>query len=146
MLLPAELAFQRTSEELKDIWQGRLLTHTHGPVRQLMMSILAHSWPDHVNVLFMACIPDFVGIERPFFSSCGRIMKDGTIVADVMPQTGGVQRRQQIFKSEESYQTMLRLIADKLKFTDPDRVEFFAKARAWLVADFRVGPNGQRIA
>lgn len=132
-------------EELRQSWQGRLLTQTGGQVAAVVLSMIAHSWPDDFEWLLRACFPGYRALARPMYVSCGKIAPSGRIVADLLPKEGPKLWKTHVFASEAEMQGCFRQLADILKLNDKDRIEMFKMVKRWLVADWRVMPDGSKI-
>lgn len=127
-------------QEIRETWQGRVLTGTTGDMNAVVMSMLAHSFDEAMPVLLTA-VYGRIGIELPGLCSAGRINKAGRIVADLALRDGRIVKDHRIFMSERAMRDVLRRLADKLKLDDGDRLQFFICARKWVVADRRLDPN-----
>lgn len=139
--------------DLRDGWKGRLLrltcerTGLVGRVRArsslgaVAMSVLSHSYDRELLALMAACFPSFFSIDPPFLCSAGRIDKAGRIVADIIFYPDRMPTRQvPIFKNIIDMETNWRRLADRIRCSDPERLEMFAAIKAWVVADYRLDP------
>lgn len=140
--------------ELREGWKGRLLrltcerTGLVGRVRArsslgaVAMSVLGHSYDRQLLALMAACFPPFFSIDPPFLCSAGRIDKAGRIIADIVFYPDYMPTRQVvIFKNVFEMETCWRRLADRIRCSDPDRLEMFAALKAWVVADMRLDPT-----
>lgn len=129
--------------DLRATWQARVLGQATGTTFAVVMSVLAHSFPDAMYPLLHALIPNWEGDPfGPYLSTCGKVAKNHTIVADVVyPNTGRVEKDAVLYLSETHLRDDMRRLADKLKLADRDRAEFFTAIRNWVVADRRLDPN-----
>ena len=129
--------------DLRASWQVRALSVAVGTNIPVVMSILGHSFPDALPVVMNLVIPNWDGeAPGPFLITCGKIAKTGAVVADVVdPKTGIIHKDHVLYTSEIVLRDNMRSIADTLKLSDRDRLEFFTAVRAWVVADRRLDPN-----
>jgi len=142
----------REARELADMWQGRALRETVKTKLGLVIcSAFCHAYQaEHLLILLQVVFPGFQEVKAPQLSSCGKIRKDGKIVADVAIEYGMTSLGQRyikreekgvvIFTSLEGMQSECRRLADKLKLRDDDRRQFFTVMRNWVVADTRLDP------
>ena len=134
--LEKKLAF-----DLRAAWQAKVLVGTTGPARMVVMSVLAHAYDEAVFSLCAVAFPDFDGSLRPpFLTTAGKIDKAGRIVADMVDERGVIHKDTVLFPTEISLRDAFRKLADRLKLSDPDRIELFKCAQAWVVADRRLDP------
>jgi hypothetical protein len=135
---------RRHAEDLRQTWQGRLLAHTQRKaLGGVVLSMLAHYFDDTdcMPVLMRAVFPGFQSIRTPFICSCAKVAKNGTVVVDVCWTNGRIRKDMVIFRSFNDMQSKLRRLADRVKLTDQERLEFFAVAQRWVVADRRLDPT-----
>jgi len=137
------LSPRRHADDLRQTWQGRMLAYTHDKViRNVVLSILANYFEtDVVLVLLKAVFPDFEGVKAPFICSAARVNKAGFVVADMVARDHGLIKNIIIFHNLNHMKEVLRRLADKMKLTDQERIEFFTVARKWVVADQRLDPT-----
>lgn len=133
--------FRRHAQDLRGTWQGRLLAETSGDLSLVVMSILAHNFDEAFIVLCHVVFPGFEGLKLPGFVSAAKVNKAGQVVADFATVNGVIEKDFVVFKSEMQMTAVLRKLADVMKFTDQERIEFFVAARRWLVADRRLDPT-----
>lgn len=135
--LEKKLAF-----DLRASWQARTLGESTGVTFAVVMSVLAHSFPDAMDTLLRALMPNWDGKPLgPYLSTCGKIAKNNTVVADVIYPDGRIEKDAVLYLSEIHLRDDMRRLADKLKLVDRDRAEFFTAIRNWVVADRRLDPN-----
>jgi hypothetical protein len=128
--------------DLRGSWQCRGLVETTGPARMVVLSVLAHTLETAVVTLCFAAFADFDGsLPLPALTTAAKIDKTGAVVADVCDRSGGIHKDQVLFKTEIEMRDAFRRLADRLKLSDPDRVEMFKYAQAWVVADRRLDPT-----
>lgn len=146
----ADLDVRRHAQDLRETWQARALAATlrqeeyAAPVDKLgmcMLSLMAHNYDDALPVLLRVINPYFVSIGAPFLCSAAKIAKTGHVMADMIGREGRKFRNQALFRSTRAMEREFRIFADKLKFTDSERIELFAAVRRWVVCDFRLDPN-----
>ena len=130
--------------DLPGSWQVRAIAYLRGrPFHAVMLSVIAHTYETEgaIAVLTMAD-PDYCGrVPTPTLLSCGKVDKDGSIVADVGERDGSISKDQLIFTSKIQMRDIFRQLADRLKLNDADRIEMFKCAERWLVADRRYDPT-----
>lgn len=146
-----DLAWKRHHDELRAMWQGKLLLHVHEKsdrkLAAVVLSMIAHAYPfDAMVTLMKVCFPGFQNIRPPFYASAGKIMKGGEIAADLRQRDGTTVRNTFVFNSLTEYESAMRTLADELVLSDDDRVAFFAIVKKWIVADFRLDPNRTEAA
>lgn len=134
-----ELDRRQHAMALRELWQARVLAGSRGKLAAVVLSMLAHSWPDQIETLCRVVFPGFRGIRQPFFASCGKILKSGEVVAD-LAINDDITRHALVFSSKRDMEADLRALADRLKLTDKDRTQFFDCARRWIVCDFGRDP------
>jgi hypothetical protein len=132
----ARLAF-----DLRATWQGRTLAAATGKTGAVLLSVLAHNYDDALLPLLQVVFPGFTSISAPFFSTAGKVVKSGHIVADMVTRTGKVQKNFPVYINEIEMRDDFRRLADGLKLNDADRTELFAAVKRWVVADRRLDPN-----
>jgi hypothetical protein len=146
-----ELSAYRHAEELRQTWQGRLLAATatdslrvpSNLLQAIILSILAHCFDDTdaMPVLLRVLFPGFESLAPPFVCSIAHIDKAGRVVADTLDRNGWARHRDTVlFMSAGELQAVMRGVADKLKFSDFDRRDFFKCVQMWCMADHRRDP------
>lgn len=136
--LERKLAF-----DLRGSWQVRALANSTGTTFAVVMSVLAHSFPDAMPVVMHLLIPNWDGKPiGPYLITAGKIAKNGTVVADVaFPKSDRIEKDAVLYESEVHLRDDMRRLADNLKLADRDRIEFFTAIKNWVVADRRLDPN-----
>lgn len=134
------------SDQLRDSWQGRMLEYVRhqeqlGPV---VLSLLADNFDETMPFLLRAVFPDATGVRAPFYCSNPKINKRGHIVADMIERDGRKTLQKVIFTSERQMEAVFRVLADRLKLDDGDRVDLFDCVRHWVKADQRLDPTMDR--
>jgi hypothetical protein len=123
------------------MWEAKVLLGADKRLARVAMSIISHYWGDdatRLKALFGLVWPGFTGIKTPFLASCGRILRDGTVRADVVTDDGhGIVRNLKLFDTLTDLQSAFRRIADRLKLNDADRVDLFAAIQNWITVDYR---------
>jgi hypothetical protein len=131
----ATLAF-----DLRASWQGRVLVEAKGFARMVVVSVLCHTFEEAVPILCAQVFPDFDGsLKGPILTSAAKIAKTGAVVADITDHNGTQERV--LFTSELQMRDAFRRLADRLKLSDPDRIELFKCVQRWVVADRRLDPT-----
>ena len=144
---------ERIGKHLDGSWQARTLAKAaervdlqHVQARNLfgaiLLSMLAHRFDDDQEFLvLMHCVfPFFVGITGPIVCSIGSINKSSCVVADTF-DAGKTYRKVVLFLSVKQFEGTCRKFCDKMRFSDQERIEFFAMVKSWLAADERLDPS-----
>lgn len=132
--------------DLRHTWQGRALAEAQGRMMLVVSSMLAHAYDEAMAVMFRVVKPKCWDayqqtLRTPFLCSAGKIWKDGTIVADAILFDGALKQRKVMFSSSRDFEYECRKLADRLKLSDKERVEFFIVAKNWVVCDYRIDPT-----
>jgi hypothetical protein len=127
--------------DLRASWQARALAEAKGQTAMVLLSVLAHTYEEALVVLLPIVFPGFIEPSLPCLSSCGKIAKNGAIVADVIRKDHQVKKDAVIYSSDTAFQNDFRRLADRLQLNDADRTEMFKCVQRWLVADRRLDPN-----
>jgi hypothetical protein len=128
--------------DLRGSWQCRALIATTGPARMVMLSVLAHTLEQAVVTLCYAAFADFDGsLPLPSLTTAAKIDKSGAVVADVCDRAGVIHKGEKLFKTEIEMRDAFRRLADRMKLSDPDRIEMFKYVQRWVVADRRLDPT-----
>lgn len=139
---PATKALEATiAFDLHASWQARVLAGSGGHLGAVVLSVLAHSFDDAMPTLLRIVFPGFTSIAAPFYCSAARVDKTGAIVADVVRTNGMILKDAVVFQNEMQMRDTFRQLADRLKLSDPDRIELFKCAQRWVVADRRLDPT-----
>lgn len=134
--IEASMAF-----DLRASWQARVLAGSGGHLGAVVLSVLAHNYDEAMPTLLRLVFPGFTSIAAPFYCTAGKVDKAGRVVADVVTRTGEIVKDAEVFASEEKLRDEFRRLADRLKLSDPDRIELFKCVQRWVVADRRLDPN-----
>jgi hypothetical protein len=135
-----DLDWHREAKQLRESWQGRVLAAACGHTQVVVLSVLAHNFDGAVLTLCEVVFPGFEGL-RSGLVSAGRVDKAGRVIADVAEKDGRISRGQVIYLTDIAYRDDMRRLADRLKLTDQERLEFFTCVKRWLVADLRLDPT-----
>lgn len=127
--------------DLRASWQARVLAAAHGHMGAVVLSVLSHNFDEAMPTLLRLVFPGFTSITAPFYCTAGKVDKAGRVVADVVTARGEVVKDSVVFASEEKLRDEFRRLADRLKLSDPDRIELFKCVQRWVVADRRLDPN-----
>lgn len=139
MEAPLDLELFRRARQFREGWQCRVLKKSRDS-RAVVLSILAHNFEDAILTICQAIWPDFAGLDRGLISA-GKIDKAGRVVADYAEKDGSITANKVIYNNDIEYRDDMRRIADRLKLSDQDRLEFFTCVKRWLVADLRLDPT-----
>jgi hypothetical protein len=132
----------RLAFDLHDSWQARVLLESHGTLRAIILSVLAHNFDAAVLTLCALIFEDFDGsLPLPSLTTAAKISKSGRVVANVVDRDGVIIPDLVIFASEQTMRDTFRHLADHCRLSDSDRTEFFKCAQAWVVADRRLDPT-----
>jgi hypothetical protein len=136
----------KVSNDLRDMWQGRALAAASGRMMLVVSSLLAQEYDEAMAVLFrlvepLCWDPEKQSLRAPFLCGCGKIDKEGRIVADAIMFDGAIKTPQVMFTDLGDYEYELRKLADRTRMSDAERLEFFIVARKWVVADRRLDPT-----
>lgn len=131
------------AQKLRDTWQGRVLAESDGKTRAVVVIVLFHAYSKVIKTLLRVVFPTMRDLVPPFISSAATIMLNGKLVADVT-YSGGIVTPKVIYESTDELNKDMRDLADRLKLTDPERLEFTAAIQKWVVADQRVDQLGRR--
>jgi hypothetical protein len=141
LIAPAERP--RIVEDLRQSWQSRMLRETQKrSIGAAVLSMMAHAYDAEVlQTLLQVSFPGFQSIRPPFLCSAGKVHHTGQIVADIVDRQECMLRDQVIFRGLGHMQDVCRRLADRMKLTDAERLEFFTIAKRWVVADRRLDPT-----
>jgi hypothetical protein len=137
-----KLSSRRHADELRDTWPSRALRHLRrSPLSIVVLSVLAHSFDEHMPTLLAVTFPGFRSITPPFLCSAAKISHSGAVVADIVDKHQRHVRDMVVFRSTEQMQAVFRKLADELRLDDAERTQMFEAVRAWVVADRRLDPT-----
>lgn len=136
--------FRMSADEIRDIWQSRALAASRGKLRAVLTAVFAKEYAPEFPLLWRVTF-GAQDVPKPFISGYAKIYPSGRLVADVTDEDD-VQRPTRIYDSLDEYTFAARRLADRLKLRDSERIAFFSTLRKWVVADLRVGPEGQKLA
>lgn len=140
----ADPLLSKATAELREMWQVKLLAETKGTTRAVVQAIIAHEWPAMLPLLLRIIDPNFKDIERPFIYSYATINKSGMVCAEMIGRDGR-KKIVGLYTSDILMRDDFRRIADRLKFSDAERIAMFAVLKKWVVADLRIDHNGESI-
>ncbi len=134
------------SEELRMSWQGRALavTEIEAPrLCRILMSLCADNYDETMPFLLHAVFGTTV-VLSPMLCTSPKIDKAGRVIADVIHKGGRRQGGYVLFGSEDEMQACFRRLADKMRFSDAERIDLFIAIRHWVKADMRLDPTMDR--
>lgn len=131
------------AQKLRDTWQARALAESDGKTRAVVLVVLFHAYTKVIKTLLRVVFPGFRDIHAPFFSSGATIALNGKLICDLVEKSGLV-RPVVVYESTDDLNREMRDLADRLKLTDPERLEFTAAIQKWVVADARIDHLGRR--
>ncbi len=134
-----------TGEALRESWQGRSLrlAARNIQLRAALVSLFADNYDETLPFLLASVFGDWA-IAAPFYCSNPRIDRAGHIVADLIMPDGMKLKDAIIFAGERQMERLFRKLADRLRFTDAERIDLFVAVRHWVKADRRLDPNFDR--
>ena len=139
---PTDDLARKMSDELRDSWQVKALIATQKiELGATLLSVLAHTYDDAMQVLMRVAFPGFTSIKPPFLCTAGKVAKNGTIVADLVTPDGRIVKDYVLFRTERHLRDSFRRLADCMKLNDSDRIEMFKCVQRWVVADRRLDPT-----
>jgi hypothetical protein len=134
----------KAAGDLRNTWQARLLAVAKGTEQAVSLIILAQEWPNAMDALLRVVFPGFTDLKRPFLIGYARIWTNGAVLCPAMFHDG--KRTVRLYDNPQQLNDAFRNLADKLKLDDGDRADLFRVLKRWVVADHRIGVNGERLA
>lgn len=134
-----KLDTRRHAEDLRGTWQARVIAESSGRTRAVVLIVLSMSFTNAMQTLLR--VLGYRDIQRPFLSSGATIQLSGKLVCDVTEKSGLVAPAV-VYDSTDDLNRDMRGLADRLKLSDPERIEFTAAIQRWVVADLRVDHLG----
>lgn len=132
---------KRHAQDLRETWQARIIAESTGKTRAVVLIVLTMSYSRAIQTLLR--VNGYRDIERPFLCSGATIALDGKLICDVTEKSGLVAPAV-VYDSTDELNRDMRGLADRLKLTDRERLEFTAAIQKWVVADQRVDHLGKR--
>jgi hypothetical protein len=132
------------AQKLRDTWQARVLAESDGLTRAVVLIVLFHAYTKVIKTLLRVVFPGMRDIPTPYFSSGATILLNGKVACD-LSYGGGITVPKIIYESTDELNRAMRDLADRLKLTDPERLEFTAAIQKWVVADQRVDHLGRKL-
>lgn len=143
------LDLHRHAQDLRQTWQARALYGATGKNRAVVRAVLFHNYAQAMPILLRVVFGNTplgnVGV-RPAFSGTAKIDKGGRVIANVASPAGELVPDVVVFDDHQALTWTFRTIADKLKFTDAERIEMVEAAKRWIVADERIDHMGRKLA
>lgn len=130
------------AQKLRNTWQARALAESTGKTRAVVLIVLFYAYTTVIKTL-LRVVFNMRDIEKPYFSSAATIVLNGKVVCDLTERSGLVHPVE-VYASTDELNRDMRELADRLKFTDAERVAFTAAIQKWIVADQRVDHLGLR--
>lgn len=134
-----KLDVKRHAQDLRTTWQARAIAESTGKTRAVVLIVLSMNYTHAMQTLLR--VLGFRDIQRPFLSSGATIQLSGKLTCDVTEKSGLVAPAV-VYESTDDLNRDMRGLADRLKFTDPERIEFTAAIQRWVVADLRINHLG----
>lgn len=148
MNLP-DLDIGRHAQDLRNTWQARALAEARGKEAAIVMAVLFHSYRPAMQILLRVVFPNaplarngWTEISRPFLYGAATVVADGKVTCGMIGKDGRKYPRMLLFDREAQLVSMFRRLADRLKFTDAERIEMTEAVKRWVVADHRVNHMG----
>lgn len=139
------LVASKHADEIREMWQSRILAHTRGKMRKIVICALVKQYPGALLTLLKVTFPGFVDLSRPMFISYAHIDLGGRVVAKLLEKDGTIHE-QPVFDNEQQFIYAMRKLADHLKLSDRDRTQMFTVLQKWVASDKRVGVMGEKLA
>lgn len=137
----------KSGEEIAAMWQTRALHASTGKMQHVLFRAMANEYTGVTSkswvLLLSIIIPNF-NPDQPFLDGHAKIMQSGRVVSEVFYR--GDRRLQVVYQNKDEFISEMRRLADRLKLNDVDRVAMFALLGKWIVADYRVGVHGEKLA
>ncbi len=140
----APLNLTRHAQDLRQTWQARSLAEAKGKQAAVVLIVLSLSYPGAIKTLLRVVFPGFKDIQKPFFTSGATIILNGKLICDMIDRSG-LTRQVVVYESTDEMNRDMRGLADRLKLSDRDRLEFTAALQKWVVADLRVDHLGRKL-
>ena len=137
----AKLIGSRHAQQLRDEWQCRLLVEAKDKNAAIVLAMLANLYYEAMEVLLRVAFPGFERINPPIYTGFARVTSDGRVVCDYINRDGMTLRNALVYDSEAELIKQFRDIADRLKFSDEDRVAMFRDLKRWVSRDDRIKPE-----
>ena len=134
---------RRHSQDLRNTWQARCLAEAKGKTAAVVLIVLCMSYSTAIKTL-LRVVFNMRDIERPFFCSGAEVHLSGKLVCD-LTEKSGITHPVVVYDSTDDLNRDMRDLADRLKLTDPERLEFTAAIQRWVVADHRVDHLGRKM-
>jgi len=131
------------AQKLRETWQARVLAESDGKTRAVVLIVLFHAYTKVIRTLLRVVFPAMRDIPTPFLSSGATILLNGKVACD-LTYAGGIRVPKVIYESTDDLNRDMRILADRLKLADAERIEFTAAIQKWVVADQRVDHLGLR--
>lgn len=140
----------KSGAEIMATWQIRALDATRGKLQQVLFRAMANEYSGITSNTWLTLLrlinPDFTDAPLPGLIGYAKVMQSGRVVSEVVMDKMGTRRLQVVYQSKDEFVSDMRRLADRLKLNDVDRVAMFALLGKWIVADYRVGVNGEKLA
>jgi hypothetical protein len=140
------LDIERHAQDLRRTWQARVLAETRDKTRAVIRAMLTHSYAEAMPILLRVVFPNLRGEWLPRYIGAARILRSGVVVCDIQNHERKRVQNVIVFDNQEALIWTMRTVADKLRFTDSERIEFIEAAKRWIVADERIDHLGRRLA
>ncbi len=143
-IIPLDIA--RHAQDLAMTWQARALAETKDKTRAVLRAVLTHSYGGAMPVLMRVVFPNLRGDWLPRYVGAARINRSGVIICNVQAPDRVLVLDVTVYDNIEKLIWTFRTVADKLKFTDDERVEMIEAVKRWIVADERIDHLGRKLA
>jgi hypothetical protein len=135
------------AQTIAETWQARALRESSGKTAAVVMAVLFYSYSEAMEVLLRVIYPGFRELRFPFYTSGATVVKTGKVVCDLATARFGshlvTARNTLVYESEGELIKEFRDLADRLKFTDAERVQMTTAVQNWVVADLRIDHMGR---
>jgi hypothetical protein len=125
---------------LRETWQAKVLAAASGRMGAVVVTMLAHTYYEVMDVLLRIVFPGIV-VKPPCFTGTASITHDGRVICNMLDRDGDLIIGVTIFASEDKFVLAFRRLADRLKLDDDDRKALFEAVQNWVTADHRIKPS-----
>lgn len=144
IIIPLDI--ERHAQDLRRTWQARALAESKDKTRAVLRAVLTHSYAGAMPVLMRVVFPNLRGEWLPEFIGTAKIDRGGVIICNVKNHERKLVPNVPVYDGTEKLIWTFRTLADRLKFTDTERVEMIEAVKRWIVADERIDHLGRKLA
>ena len=144
IIIPLDI--ERHAQDLAATWQARALAESKDKTRAVLRTVLTHSYAGAMPILMRVVFPNLRGEWLPEFIGTAKIDRGGRIVCNVKNPQRQLVPGVVVYDSAEKLIWTFRTLADRLKFSDTERIEMIEAVKRWIVADERIDHLGRKLA